>query len=535
MIHRRLLRTMLLPIDLRFESTCVDSMVQFLNHKVGENIEDHEIWLSGQIADWDETETPSKEFIKLVKKLLEVGNEEYSAIIRGNYFKAHTELVTNQLVPSQLARSILSHLLLISRLADEEKMSCAQISKILDAMNPSAGFGRRSVEAILTKMKMAPSISIENISSLYELDKKLVPDLFGDATIDECAAAVANVAYRLGFKDNIEKHLSILLDEEQVDRYTPYVQILHYQCSILEYNDHHVKDFYEFSPRGKAALHLFDYYPDEMVNAQNPFLNNAKSVGQVDFSWAAAKKDGTFPGASALFSILDGLDEMGYAARQELALWIRCFIHRFMVSAEALEISLPEAIDEKDCLKLIGNIAVENTATRGIIEQRVVDSLSGLLHEVDDGWSARGIGDSVNASNLSKKKLGDCDYQHVDNKTAVAYEAHGGLLTQTYLNEHIKTLPKSAQPRISEWKTFSKASDWHVQVVFVAHEFNAEVPDDIEVDGVRCSISFMSYSELILQTAELPIGEAINQHLLSPLSSKNTPSFVRRKVLELLA
>lgn len=535
MMHRRLLRTMLLPIDLRQESDCVEKMIQLLNQKVGLHSDDHEIWLTGLLVDWDDTGVPSKDLVKLVTELLAVGGGSYSTIVRDNYFKAHAELVTNQLVPSELARSFLSHMLFISRLIDEEKMSCAQISNILGAMNPSAGFGRRSVEAILTKMKMAPAISIENITNLYETDQNIMPDLFGDSTIDACIATVTDVALSLGFKVEINKHLAMLLDEKKVAKFNPYVQILHYQCSILEYYDHHVKDFYEFSPRGKAALYLFDRYPDAMVNAQNPFLNNAKSVGQVDYSWVAAKKDEAFPGAAALFAILDGLDEMGYAARQELAFWIRCLIHRFMIAAEDLKTVLPDALDEQQCTQLINNIARENTETKGIIEQRVVDSLSGLLHKKNEGWIARGIGDSVNASNMSKKKIGDCDYQQIENKIAVAYEAHGGLLTQTYLNEHIKTLPKSALPRINEWETFSNVADWQVNIIFVAHEFNAELPDDININGVNFSIKFITYKDLIASTRLNSNTEAINEHLLIPLSSKNTPALVRQKVINLLA
>jgi hypothetical protein len=534
MLYKRLLRTLLLPIDLKLETLCIQAMIDYLNLVAGETIEEHSIWLEAQVNIWDESGEATSQLTRLVKELLLAGNESYSELISENYFNAHVELVNNQLVPSELARSFLSHLLFITRLADEERMSCAQISKILDAMNPSAGFGRRSVEAIFKKMKMAPAITISNISDLFETDKALTPEIFGDETLNECALTVTNVAYSLGFKEDLGKYLSALLIPEEVDKFTAYVQILHYQCSILEYYDHHVKDFYEFSPRGQAATILFTFYPASMLKAGNPFLNNAKSVGQINFPWAAAKKNNEFPGASALFSIIDGLDEMGYAARQELALWLRCFIHRFMILAEPLDIPLPTSIDINMCIPVIDNISIMNTATRGIIEQRLVDALTCLIHPEDEGWVSRGIGDSVNASNLSKKKLGDCDFQHVSRKVAVAYEAHGGELTQTYLNEHLRTLRKSAQPRIDEWKTYSNTSDWQVAVIFVAHEVNAEVPEDINIDGVIFTISFISYYELKAQIEGMPLSEMLNQYLLTPLSGKNTPSFVRQRYLTLV-
>ena len=163
-----------------------------------------------------------------------------------------------------------------------------------------------------------------------------------------------------------------------------------------------------------------------------------------------------------------------------------------------------------------------------------MDALTTLIHLESNGWISRGIGDYVNASNLSKKKLGDCDYQNASTKKAVAYEAHGGLLTQTYLDEHIRTLPKIAKPRIDEWKTFSSPSEWSVEVVFVAHEFDAKSPDELEIEQVKFRIKFISYFDLISLAGSSSHFEAINTYLLAPLSRKDTPSFARKVLLDML-
>jgi hypothetical protein len=532
--YQRLLRTLLLPINLKLESACVDVMPIFFNQVAGDVFEDHVLWLKGQIEEWHESGCATEQLTTLVQSLLKAGNSDYADIISEYYFVAHTELIEHQLVDFELSRSFLSHLLLIVRLTDEEKMSCAQISKILDAMNPSAGFGRRSVEAILKKMKIAPGISKQEIIELSEQDKLLITEVYGDASLQECIARLANVASSLGFKGNMLRHLTVLINEDDVTRFNPYVQILHYQCAILEFYDHDVKDFYEFSPRGAAAGWLFNHYPRAMVNASNPFLNNAKSVGQINFPWAAAKKNKEFAGAAALFTVLDGLDEMGYAARNELALWIRCLIHRFMICAEPLDTPLPNKLSGAQYAKVIAQVAAGNTATRGIIEQRLVDALSVVMHQEADGWTSRGIGDAVNASNLSKKKLGDCDFQHIALKKVVAYEAHGGTLTKTYLQEHLKTLPKVARPRIEEWKTYSNVNDWQVEIVFVAHAFNVAVPADFILHGVHFSVSFFSYEQMISRTDSNLLTNRLNQLLLTPLSANKTPSFVRQAFIQLL-
>lgn len=383
-------------------------------------------------------------------------------------------------------------------------------------------------------MKMAPAIGTDAIEAILESDQLLSESEFGDSELLECAQYITILGTQLGYKADIGAELLKLIDEADVSKFTPYLQILHYQCAILELFDHTLKDFYEFSPRGQAATKLFQCYPEPMQKAGNPFLNNAKSVGQVNFPWAAAKKNNEFPGAAALFAILDGLDEMGYAARQELALWVRCFIHRFMTFAIPLETPLPENLDQSQYVNLITNAAQENTETRGIIEQRIVDAIGLSLHPANDKWMARGIGDSVNASNTSKKKLGDCDFQNILEHQAIAYEAHGGVLTQTYLDEHVRTLSNTIAPRVAEWSTFSNPQDWNVAIIFVAHKFNAEPPSDFDITGVSISISFLTYDQFFERVGKDIDATIFNTYVLGPLSQKRTPSFVRQKFIELI-
>ena len=56
------------------------------------------------------------------------------------------------------------------------------------------------------------------------------------------------------------------------------------------------------------------------------------------------------------------------------------------------------------------------------------------------GWRSHGIGDSVNASNVSRRKIGDAEFQHATEKTVVAYESHAGRLTDVYVDGHVETL-----------------------------------------------------------------------------------------------
>ncbi|MDN3717431.1 hypothetical protein [Vibrio breoganii] len=527
--YRRLLRTLLLPINLKLEETCVEALRDDLLNTLGGNFEEHELWLLGQIDCWQEDNKPPPALKKLVCHLLEVGNYDYKTEISTTYFACHGDLIKTHLFSHSSASSYLSNLLLIARLADEDKMSSAQISVIMNAMNPSINFERRSLQPIIAKMKISAGSSFgkKEIDELWEMDKSSIEDAFGDLGLTGCIDKVTEIASSLGYKKDLSYQLEVLANQNDTpEKYTPYIQILHYQCSILEYYDHLVKDFYEFSPRGQACTRLLDKYPNSIKNASNPFLNNAKSVALVDSSWAASKKNKEYEGALVLFHILSELDKLGYAARKELAQWLRYFIHRFLDLAEPLGNPLPNQLNENKFNKALEALLQMNSGTKGIIEQRIVDALCLASYQKD--WKSRGIGDAVNTSNLSKKKLGDCDFQKFDSKEVHAYEAHGGNLSQGYLDEHMRTLPKLLKPRLNEWQSFSDVSDWKVTIWFIAHEFSAIVPDKVNISGVDVEVKFLSFTKFATQVGVEHALPFLKSHLIEPLSKSTTPAFVRR-------
>ena len=227
------------------------------------------------------------------------------------------------------------------------------------------------------------------------------------------------------------------------------MQILHYQCSVSEHFDIAVKDLYEFKPRGKAALALLELYPDSLQKAGNPFLNNAKSVEHITEAWVRSKKGKEPPGAAALFGILDCLQHLGFAARRELCAWLRMWIHRTIMIAKADHIVFSTTITTAQSRKLSAHVAAANTQTSGVLEQRLVDACASALYPERHIWKSKGLSDSVNTTNTSQKKLGDCEFQNSSNKVVQAFEAHGGKLSAIYIQEHLRTclLYTSPSPR----------------------------------------------------------------------------------------
>ncbi len=258
---------------------------------------------------------------------------------------------------------------------------------------------------------------------------------------------------------------------------------------ILEYFDHSVLDLYEFSPRGQPAQNLFANYPENLVSAGNPFLNNAKSVGTMDGSWVESKKPSDRPGARALFALLSAIDEMSYAARRELALIVRSWVMRFLRLSGDVATPLPELFTVPEVHQLVTHIRVGNTRTLGILEQRCLDAVATLQHPAVH-WMSRGLGDAVNATNISGRKLGDCDFQDGANRRIVAYESHGGTLTDVYIREHLRTLRKVVPLRKPELESVAPIEEWEATVRFFAHNLDANQPETVNIDGLR--INFLT-------------------------------------------
>jgi hypothetical protein len=318
------------------------------------------------------------------------------------------------------------------------------------------------------------------------------------------------------------------------DTAIPYLQMLHFQCMLLEFYDHSMLDLYEFKPRGNAGEWLFEQYPAALAPSGNPFLNNAKAVGTMDRTWANSRDDTDRPGAIALFNILSGIDTMNYAARRELARSIRAWIFLFLRLSDTIGTQLPESITPQDINQLLARVRQSNTATLGIIEQRLLDAISRRLHP---GLPSRGLGDSINATNVSARKLGDCDYQDADKKRLriFAYEAHGGTLTNTYIEGHLRTLGKVVPLRRAELESVADIGDWQASVTFVAHQFVGTQPVSVNIEGLRIAINVTTFADLFesFQIDDDLVAQ-INNLFLPPLRERRTPDFVRQTTLALL-
>ena len=531
---RDALRTLLLPVDPGFEAAAVEAAGLVLDaqdiareDQPAHVLVSHGAWRAGgeRIASLSGA----------IKAALLAGNPDYGQRFASRYFALHEDtLQRRHLYSFEQASSFLSHLRLAMQLAAHESMSAAQISKVLDSRDHRVGFGWRAVRDVLRPLGHRFELSQEDVEELFKRDVDLEERIFADADFRDAAGLVGLAASNVAFPGELEP-LLLRLFSPDLDglRHGPYLQILHYVVATAEFYDHAMKVLYEFAPRGSVAQWIFGSYPIDLRASENPVLNNAKSVDVLDSGWARSK-DAFLPASTALYEIIDGLEQLGFAARKDLSGWIRRWLLRVVRLTRDVAYTVSDPPNEAEIRVLIEAIGEEETRTFGVLEQRLVDVLALVAHPATNGWRSHGIGDSVNASNVSRRKIGDVEFQRASEMEVVAYESHAGRLTDVYVDGHVETLRRVIPLRAEEWERVAPRAKWSLEVRFLAHEVVA-ADREIEIDGFRVRIVATSFSDFC-RSAPTPASllPSYREHMILRLNEARTPQSVRDAYLELV-
>jgi hypothetical protein len=528
---RQSLRILQLPIRTSSELAACRVLSRFLGQR-SIRYADSLIWTRLELSLWKENGIASDDLRDLVQRILSAEPTNAPELDSEEYFRSHERLRSEHGLDHDESTAFLSHLNLAIELVRSYRFTGARVTQVLGSIDTRVHFSRQSVSQVIAALGFLSRITIPQLEFVWDQDGTFERVFFADADLPSSAEIASEAAAELGFRQDLESLLLTLAPTEELRRYTPYIQILHFQCVILEFFDHSVLDLYEFGPRGTTVMNLIDRYPASLVSAGNPFLNNAKSVGTMDSSWVDSKKTSERDGARALFRLLSAMDEMSYTARRELAMIVRSWIMRLIRLAGEVQTQLPEAVTLQQAQQLIDFIGAANTGTLGILEQRYLDTIASLRHP-GEVWRQRGIGDSVNATNVSRRKLGDCDFQNAVNRQIIAYEAHGGTLSSVYIQEHLRTLRKVVPLRKVELEAVAPIEEWQATVRFFAHEIDPGQLGPVEIDGLTINFelaTFDSIQETLAVDEALLVGFA--SWFLPSLRARRTPEDVRLKVLD---
>ena len=524
------LRALLLPTRRSLPTAPARALGVFFR-SIGVVADDFERWIDFNLGLWQDLGNAPPVLKRAVHVVLCASDPALGTQLGENYFAIHRELVEKHFLGHEEARAFLSGALFMCELALTERWTAAQIAKVMSGRGEHVSYSRQTVSLLLAKMNISTAVPLDQMIHLHSRDSTMSLSYFADADANAASGIVAELAARLGCHVPLEPELCALAPEARVNQHTPYLQMLHFQCVIAELFDHAVLDIYEFMPRGQVAEWLFNQYPNTMSNSNDPFLNNAKAVETLDEKWVRSKRQAERRGALALVRTLNGLDGMAFEPRRELAKILRMWIHRIINLSEPLQVVLPIVLSDQQIARMLLALVHGNTETYGILEQRVLDAISEALHPATVGWRSRGIGDSVNTTNTSQIKIGDCDFQHSERRLITAYEAHGGDLTPVYVDEHVRTLGKTMQRRANEMAGIAELSEWAVELVFVAHRLSVRARAAVLMNGVRVTFRFMTFADLVDIVPPSPLDWG--GRLLRPLGQRGTPNDIRSSCLQI--
>ena len=528
----RVVRGLQLPLHPELEDEAPAAVAAALI-EAGVPASEHVAALEADIETWEDFgECPSR-LAKAIGHIVARCSGGIGATLSEGYAKVHKALTVQGELDVRAARHLLSNARLISHLLTSERASCAQTARLLSAQYRGSTYTWQQIQQLCKPLGIdQPAVSREQCEQIFESDSLEQVIRFADSTEALELEQLTQHAIELGFQGN---HKAVLRRFTRPG-FTPAMRVIaHYMLTVCEFYDHPPSIPYEFAPRGNACEYLQDQHPTYRRGAA--ILNVAKASPSLDDTWAWGRRGADRRGdALALSALFRGLEQMPYTARRELATWLRQWIVRTYERAIPARRLLNSVATESEAATAIKELVEQETHTAGTVEQRVVDALTAVLHP-GGPWRPRGRGDSVYAANLFRKKMGDCEYLKDDAAVIVAYEAHAGLLNDSYVQSHRRSLEKVIQLRNEDLEARADPIAWEIRVRFVVYE--TRLPPLCEQHNVgeyRVSIDEVTYGDLLEDALDAPgftLAESLNQHLIEALNSTSVPQSFRDRVAEI--
>lgn len=440
------------------------------------------LWIDG-------LQEPSKELKDVVNAA--VCADASMSRLATDYFKLESKLEQKQYMAKSHAIALIGCAPLIRTLIAEQHLGLDRIRTILNV--PSATFD--AINSVIGSIGVKPSFDSTSITKIHEQDILDVAALFGDTPPEDAGDTFKNL---LGSFSRCEALASNVIELGMIG-FEPYLFFLYFELLTIETTDRFPgRAIYECSPRSSNVKSLWNsmYHPTQ----ENPYLNNAKSVYSLDSAWAETKlSKQTGNGSLMLAEAFEILAELPYTTRRRVAHLIRCYL---ILIANETKVATPlKPVDAKTITSFVGRVGSSNSLTRGVLDQRLVDFLTRIIHP-ESNWFARGLGSSVNETNAAGRKYGDVEYLDLETRKIInAYEAHGGSLRDEYVKAHINSLHDTVRYHQRAAKQRSEAYEMNVEVTYVAHDISRLVKFRNEhteiIEGIPFVFRFSTFHNLI--------------------------------------
>lgn len=461
--------------------------------------DDYALVLEGATELWQTSDTVDVHLRGAVDEALRFTPPVLDGINAKVYFEMYVKLREGggdvARLTHSVSRRLLSRSSLVAHLLGEEFFSCSQVARLLAATEASLDVPHGAISVIARKLDLLPGLNREAAGhELWVSDQALSVALFPDSSVAETSTIAGEETQTWLPEVDVALLLRRLSGSDQPDGqpFWPYLQMLHWCLTPIEFYDHPASYLYEFAPRGHVGIDLFGRYP---TVTGNPVLNNAKAVQTLNSTWARNRGGDN---AHALVALLATIESLPFVPRRQVARVLRAWLWRIIELLTVKPVPIDVHVTDELFTKVTDYVTENETYTQGVIEQRVVDALAVLAFD-KPGWRARGLGDGVNASNLSRHKLGDVEFANVDERRAIALEAHGGHLSVTYVRDHARSLSRIIEQRLAEsWLALDDPKAWTVEVLFAAHSMASSGLPQMEVlHGVNVVYEYINYRKLV--------------------------------------
>ena len=529
----RVLRALQLPLEYEPEGCAEEAAADALAN-MGVSRSEQATALEEDTKNWEDHGKCPDRLARVIDSILERCAGSVIGVLPGWYVKTHQKLVQHGEISARSARHLLSSARLAAHLIDREQMSCAQAARVLSAPLGENTYTWQQIQTLCAELGIpVPEMTNSIVERLYRADSEEQTSRFADSTHEVEREQLTRHATELGFNADPED----VLDRFMRSDFDPAMRIIsHYMLTVSEFYDHPPSITYEFKPRGQASTFLQDKHPTYSASG-SAILNVAKGVPSLDDNWAWGRKRGRRSDALTLSALFRGLERMPYPARREFASWLRQWIVRTYERDRVEPVPLDSLESGDEALRFIEALTVSETHTSGVVEQRLVDALTGVSHS-DEDWLPRGLSDSVNAANLPRRKMGDCEYRHRKDAAICAYEATAGRLTIAYVQGHQRSLERVIEQRTGDLEAHANPSYWDISVTFVAHEPGGSDFQSVNLCGYQVRTDAITYRDLLEQVRRMNPAEDLlvaktNALLIAPLNSASVPQTTRDRVNEI--
>lgn len=130
--------------------------------------------------------------------------------------------------------------------------------------------------------------------------------------------------------------------------------------------------------------------------------------------------------------------------------------------------------------------------------------------------------------------MGDAELKHATENRIIAVEAHGGRLTEKYVQDHLFTMRNVIPLRLEELEDRAPIGDWALELQFFAHDLDNGLSEDHIVEGLPVHINYRRFADVAGMPVDGDFLALLSTYFTEHLNAVHVHSRTRQAVLNLI-